>query len=533
MTASPASAITLTSLSFAWPDGTPVIEGLSSTLGEGRTGLIGDNGAGKSTLLRLIARELRPTSGTITVTGTVGFLPQHVALRAGTTVAELLGVRSAYTALRAIGSGDTDPAHVDAVGEDWDVEARGLAALSRIGLRGIGLDRTVGTLSGGEAMLAALAGLELAGDRIVLCDEPTNNLDRRARHQLYEAISAWNGTLVVVSHDVELLELMDATAELHDGELSVFGGPYSGHRAHLAAEQAAAEQDLRSAEQRLRTERRRRTETQTKLAHRQRYARSDFENRRRPKMIMKSRGQEAQVSAGKLRGRHDDAVASAQQAVAEREGELREDRRITIPLPDPDVPAGRRLAELRDAHGRGIVLQGPQRIALVGRNGVGKTRLLQQLTGAPAERGVRAMASTGRIGVLPQRLDHLTDEQTILDCVREAAPAVPDGELRSMLAHFLYRGEAVERGIGDLSGGERFRVALARLVLADPIPQLIVLDEPTNNLDLTSIDALVDVLGAFRGGLLVVSHDEAFLERLGLDARLLLDEDGLRPDDGL
>ncbi|HEX7352542.1 ATP-binding cassette domain-containing protein [Brachybacterium sp.] len=533
MTASPAPAITLTSLAFAWPDGTPVLQGLSSTLGEGRTGLIGDNGAGKTTLLRLIAGELHPTTGTVTVTGTVGHLPQHVALRAGTTVAELLGVRSAYTALRAIGGGDTDPALFDAVGEDWDVEARGLAALARRGLRGIGLDRTVGTLSGGEAVLVALAGMELAGDRIVLCDEPTNNLDRRGRHQLYDAISAWSGTLVVVSHDVELLELMDATAELHDGELTVFGGPYSGHLAHLAAEQASVEQDLRSAEQRLRTERRRRAEAQTKLARRRRYARSDFENRRRPKMIMKTRGQEAQVSAGKLRGRHDDAVASAQQAVAAREGQLREDRRITIPLPDPDVPAGRRLAELRDARGRGIVLQGPQRIALTGRNGIGKTRLLQQLIDRPAEDGVRARASTGRIGVLPQRLDHLTEEQTILDCVQEAAPAVPDGELRSLLAHFRCRGDAVERRIGGLSGGERFRVALARLVLADPIPQLIVLDEPTNNLDLASIDALVDVLSAFHGGLLVVSHDEAFLERLEIDAQLLLDEDGLHPDDGL
>lgn len=131
--------------------------------------------------------------------------------------------------------------------------------------------------------------------------------------------------------------------------------------------------------------------------------------------------------------------------------------------------------------------------------------------------------------MLPQRLDHLGEDLTVLEAVRASAPATPVGELRAMLARFLLRGDAVERRVGDLSGGERFRVALAGLVLADPPRELLVLDEPTNSLDLGSIDALVDVLSGYRGGLLVVSHDEHFLARLGLDARVILDEDGLRP----
>ncbi|KAA9393213.1 ABC-F family ATP-binding cassette domain-containing protein [Kocuria coralli] len=527
-------AVTLADLSFTWPDGSTAIRDLTAAFNAGRTGLIGSNGSGKSTLLRLIAGDLTPVSGTVTVTGRVGYLPQHLTLRTGATVVELLGVDRTVAALHAIEAGDADPRHFDTLGDDWDVEARTLAALDRIGLPDIGLERPAGTLSGGETILAALAGLQLSGDEVVLLDEPTNNLDRHARQLLYEAITSWRGALVVVSHDVALLDLMDDTAELRYGSLAVFGGNYGAFQEHLAVEQAAAEQALHTAEQQLRTERRQRVEAQTKLARRQRYARTDFENKRKPKMIMNNRKQEAQVSAGKLRGQLDHKVDAAQEAVAEREKRLRRDPTITIALPDPRVPAGRRLAELRDGRGRAFTFQGPERIALTGRNGIGKTRLLEALVPpAPADsteprnHGVEALAYTDRIGYLPQRLDHLDDEATILDTVRRAAPSTPDGELRAGLARFLFRGDLIHRPVGDLSGGERFRVALATVLLADPPHQLIVLDEPTNNLDLHSMDELVAALSDYRGGLLVVSHDDVFLTRLGIGTWLGLDDRGL------
>ena len=523
-------AVTLTDLSFTWADGTAAVDHLSATFGVGRTGLVGANGTGKTTVLRLIAGDLAPTSGTVTTTGDVGYLPQHITLSTGATVADLLGIHPRLAALRAIESGDADAAHFDALADDWDVEARSLAALDGIGLPGIALDRPVGTLSGGETVLTAIAGLQLSAAEVVLLDEPTNNLDRLARGKLYDAISSWRGTLIVVSHDVALLNLMQATAELRDGALSVFGGPFDAYQEHLAVEQAAAEQALRSAEQQLKTEQRQRIEAQTKLARRQRYARTDFENKRKPKIVMNMRKQEAQVSAGKLRGQLDSSVDAAQDAVDEQERRVRRDSAITIALPDPDVPAGRRLAELCDARDQGYILQGPERVALTGRNGIGKTRLLETLlAGSEQEEGspFHALAHTTRIGYLPQRMDHLDDTSTILDDVQAAAPSAPQGELRANLARFLFRGDTINRSIGDLSGGERFRVALATLLLADPPHQLLILDEPTNNLDLQSIDELVDALSGYRGGLIVVSHDDAFLERLTIDAWITMDEEGL------
>lgn len=526
MSTHPQPAVTLAELHFAWPDGSIAIRDLTATFNLGRTGLIGANGTGKTTLLRLIAGGLVPTSGSISRIGSIGYLPQHLALNTDASVAELLGAKDRIDALHAIESGDADPAHFEVIGDDWDIEARSRASLDRIGLAEVGLDRRVGTLSGGETVLTAIAGLQIAGDEVVLLDEPTNNLDRGARNQLYDAVASWRGALIVVSHDVALLNLMGETAELRTGSLTVFGGNYDAYQEHLAREQAAAEQALRTAEQQLKTEQRQRAEAQTKLARRQRYARTDFENKRKPKIIMNNRKQEAQVSAGKLRGQLDAKVEAAQEVLDHEAERVRRDSRIRIALPDPDVPAGRRLAEFHDGE-RAFIIQGPERVALTGCNGIGKTRLLETLIHPAEERRIFVRLHTDRIGYLPQRLDHLDDGASILETLRDGAPTVPPAEIRARAARFLFRGDVIHRRVGDLSGGERFRVALATLLLTDPPIQLLIMDEPTNNLDLHSMDELVDALDNYRGGLLVVSHDDVFLSRLGIDTWLTLDEEGL------
>jgi len=233
-------SVVLDRVSFAWQDGSSALADLSGAFGARRTGLVGRNGSGKSTLLRLIAGELTPTSGHITTSADVAYLPQRLTLDVDRPVAELLGVAGPLAALRAIESGDVDPRHFDVVGSEWDIESRAHAALAEAGLAPGMLDRRVGALSGGEAVLTAIAGIRLGAPSITLLDEPTNNLDRDARARLADMVRGWRGTLVVVSHDVSLLDLMDETAELYDDELSVFGGPYSAWRARLDSEQEAA-----------------------------------------------------------------------------------------------------------------------------------------------------------------------------------------------------------------------------------------------------------------------------------------------------
>lgn len=545
-------AVILDRLTFTWPDGSVALDGVSGAFGSGRTGLVGRNGAGKSTLLRLMAGELEPTSGMVTASGEVAYLPQQLTLDVDRRVAELLGVSEALDAVRAISAGDVDPAHFDAVGDDWDIEARAEASLAEAGLAPDFLDRRVGELSGGEAVLVAIAGIRLRRAPITLLDEPTNNLDRDARAKLAAMVRAWKGTLIVVSHDLSLLELMDDTAELYAQTLSVFGGPYSEWRAWLDAEQDAAKQAEVTAAQVLRKEKRQRIEAEVKLAHRARTAKKAEIEKRVPKIVAHGRKMAAEVSAGRLRtevGAKEDAARSVLDEAGRR---VRSDSSMKIELPDPQVSRSRRIATVGD-HERAWVIQGPERVALIGRNGAGKTTLLERLVatgvhssgtmtpvgpqgreGSGSETEVlssvrpalHAEAHTDLIGYLPQRVDGLDEARSVFENIAAAAPHVPEKELRNRLARFLIRGATAERPVAALSGGERFRVALAKLLLADPAPHLVVLDEPTNNLDLDTVDQLVDALRAYRGAVLIVSHDDAFLRRLDLDLTLQIDADG-------
>jgi ATPase subunit of ABC transporter with duplicated ATPase domains len=530
-------SITLTDVRLQWPDGTTALTGISGTFGVGRTGLVGSNGAGKSTLLRLIAGVLTPTSGRISTNGEVGYLPQTLTLKTDSTVADLLGIGPKLRALRAIESGDAAVENFEIVGDDWDIETRADESLRHIGFSGSDLDRNVGEISGGEAMLVAITGLRLQRTAITLLDEPTNNLDRDARARLSGLITSWPGTLVVVSHDLSLLELMDNTAELHAGELTVFGGPYSAWRSHMDEQQAAAVQAAQAAKQAVKIEKRQRQDAETKLAKRARTGQSSYDNKKGSKIVMNQRASDAQVSAGKLRSGSDDKVNAARTALDEASSRIREEERISLNLPDPDVPRGRRIAELRGTN-RAFFVEGPERVAIIGANGVGKTTLLERVVAGESlpdndevsdvvESGTAGgRLLTGRAGYLRQRLDGLDDAATTLENVQASAPSVPEGEIRNQLARFLLRGDSVYRPVHTLSGGERFRVSLARLLFADPPPQVLILDEPTNNLDIQSVDQLVEALNAYRGAVILVSHDDDFLDRLDLDLVLNLDHDG-------
>ncbi|BDZ45565.1 ABC transporter [Naasia aerilata] len=432
-------SLVLTDVGYTWPDGTIALQGLTAAFGRGRTGLVGANGAGKSTLLRLLSGELTPTSGTITAEGEVDVLPQTLTLRTSATVADLLGVREQLDAYRAILAGEASPANFETLGDDWEVETRATAAVREAGLDEGDLDRPVGTLSGGEAVLTAIAGIRLRGAPIALLDEPTNNLDREARARLSAMVATWRGTLVVVSHDVRLLDELDETAELRAGSLTLFGGPYSAYRERVDLEQSAAEQAERTAKQALVQEKRQRREAEAKIAQRNRAGRKAAESM--PKILANAYKNSAEVSSGKLRGTLDDRVRSARDRLEVAGSRVRADDRILIDLPDPRVPAGRRLAELA-GRTRSVIVQGPERIALTGRNGAGKTTLLAALvSGAAAGNGaLTAVAHTARIGYLTQRLDGLDDAASAIENVRSTAPSVPPGDVRNRLARFLIRG---------------------------------------------------------------------------------------------
>ena len=522
-------------LSFSWPDGTPVVHDLTLDLGPGVHGLVGANGAGKSTLLRLLTGELAPSDGTVEVVGTLEVLPQDPLLGSERTVSDVLGITRTRAALRAVESGSTDQADYDAVGDDWDVEQRATVQLGALGLDHLaagpaGLDRPLDAVSGGELVLLALASRLLRRPDVLLLDEPTNNLDVVARERVLDAITGLPGTVVVASHDRALLERVDDVLEVRSGAVRRFTGPYSAYEQAVAVEQESAERAVRDAEADLRRQKRDLADTHAKLAHRARAAAKAEREKRVPKIIAHGRRMQAQVSAGRLRNEHEDHLREAQGRLDRAESQVRDDREIRLELPRSRVPgnrdvvvthglvAGRPGASLRvpvELH-----VRGPERLGLVGRNGSGKTTLLETLVGrlTPVAGSVEVKVPCG---YLPQRADLLDPELDVVENVRRHAPDTSVQEVRAQLARLLFRGDDALRPASTLSGGERLRANLACLLLGDV--QLLVLDEPTNNLDLVSVGHLEQALRAFEGALVVVSHDERFLDALALDRRVELE----------
>ncbi|MFG2026237.1 ABC-F family ATP-binding cassette domain-containing protein [Streptomyces sp. NPDC048825] len=541
------TSITCTSLRFAWPDGSTVFDDLQVAFGPGRTGLVGVNGSGKSTLLKLIAGQLTPTDGTIRVAGEVGYLPQNVTLDTSLRVDEALDIAEKRAALHAIESGDVAEHHFDVVGDDWDVEERALATLGELGLAHIELDRTIGEVSGGESVLLRLAALLLRRPDVLLLDEPTNNLDLYARRRLYAAVDAWSGVMVVVSHDRELLELVDQIADLHRGrgaarsasveggggrrvgEVTWYGGNFSAYEEALATEQEAAERMVRVAEADMKKQKRELADAQVKLARRKRYAQKMYDTKREPRAVMKLKSRAAQVSAGKHRIMHEDKLTEAKERLDEAVDAVRDDDEIRVDLPYTAVPPGRTVLTLQDLELRygarvagGFELRGPERVALIGRNGAGKTTLLRTVSGELEPLSGEAQAHVP-LRFLPQRLDVLDDDLTVAENVARFAPSATNNRIRARLARFLFKGARADQQAATLSGGERFRATLAALILAEPAPQLLMLDEPTNNLDMASVRQLTTALESYEGALIVASHDVPFLESIGITRWLLLE----------
>jgi ATPase subunit of ABC transporter with duplicated ATPase domains len=532
------ASIVCSNLSFAWPDDTPLFSELSFTVGDGRTGLVAANGAGKSTLLKLIAGEYRPTAGTVTVDGSLGYLPQTLPFVADRSVADVLGVTPILDALAALTSGDAGEEVFAAIGDDWDIEERLRAQLDRLGLD-VALDRRLGSLSGGEVVSLGLAAQLLKRPDVLLLDEPTNNLDVDARRKLYNALDDFVGCLLLVSHDRVLLDRMDRIAELHPSEIDFYGGNFADYQDAVIGAQRVAEGNVRNAEQQLKREKRQMQGARERAGRRSGAAARNLKNAGLPKIVAGKLKRDAQESAARSDEVHARRVSGARARLDDAERALRDEQAIVLDLPDTDVPGGRTVFSgkslqlrrggrmLLAGNGVDLDIRGPERIALTGPNGAGKSTLLRIVDGdLKPDTGTIARAD-GRVAYLSQRLDLLDPDRTVAESLAAFAPSLTHTRRMHLLAQFLFQGNEIHLPVAALSGGERLRATLACVLYAEPAPQLLLLDEPTNNLDLVSVGQLESALNAYRGAFVVVSHDERFLNEIGLDRRLRLAEGGL------
>lgn len=541
----PKGSITMSAVSFAWDDRTPVFVDLTCALGAGRTGLVAPNGAGKTTMLRLVVGELVPTAGTVVVDGELGYLPQKLALDGQQTIAQVLGIAEVVAAIAAIERGEPSEENFALVGDNWDVEQRALAILDQLGLGGVGIGRPLRTISGGQATSLGLAAQLLRRPDVLLLDEPTNNLDAVARRRLHAVVDAWPGCLVAASHDRELLDRMDQIAELAESNLALFGGNFSAYTEALAQEHAAAERAVQSSKQDLRRQRREAQEARERAARRAGNARRGLGSAGIPKIHANYLAKKSQESAGRVGDVHAQRIDAARTRLDQATARLPDDDVIVIAMPETSVPTGRIVLECErvtlrydDAApvfaeaGISLAVRGPERIGLLGANGAGKTTLLRLIEGTLQPTSGVIRRPDRRIAYLSQRLDLLDADKSVLTNLQSFAPGVEETQLRHRLAQFLFRGDSIHRPVRVLSGGELLRATLACLLSARPAPQLLLLDEPTNNLDLASVRQLESALNHYQGAFIVCSHDSVFLRAISVGRWLTLADGTLRDVDG-
>jgi ATPase subunit of ABC transporter with duplicated ATPase domains len=437
-------------------------------------------------------------------------------------------------ALHAIESGDTSEEHFTTVGTDWDIEERARAELDLLGLGDVVLDRTLRTLSGGQAMSLGLAAQLLRRPEVLLLDEPTNNLDLDARRKLYSVLEDWKGLLLLVSHDRALLDRMDRIAELDRGEIRFHGGNYTDYEESVRTAREVAEKNIRNAEQGLKREKRELQTARERAARRSGNASRNIKSAGLSRIHAGNHQRRAQESAGKANDRHSQRVNDARAKLDEAGLALRDEQKISLSLPGTRVPAGRTVFEgtaiqvrygdraIFSGDGAELTIRGPERVALLGPNGIGKSTLLRVIGGDLEPEAGDVRRADGRVAYLSQRLDLLDPDRTVAENLRAFAPEMPDAELMHLLARFLFRGSRIHLPAGVLSGGERLRATLACILYSEPAPQLLLLDEPTNNLDLLSVGQLESALDAYEGALVVVSHDERFLSQIRVNRWLRL-----------
>ena len=525
----PSAYVTLSGVAARTPDGRTLFDNLNLSLGRERTGIVGRNGTGKTTLLDLILGDRAPAEGSVARAGSIARLRQEAGVAPGRTVAGVLGVETALARQQRIlaGEGTAD----DLAEADWTLEARLAEALAAVGLDELSLDREVATLSGGERTRLELAALELAGADLILLDEPTNHLDAEGRALVAERLSRWPGGAGVVSHDRALLRRMDRIVELSPLGATVYGGNYDLYAERKATERAAAAHDLAVAEcevARTAADAQRRAEAK---ARRDRAGRRKGMKGDMPKMLRDFRAETAENSAGSDARLAARQAAEAEQAMVTARERVERVRRMTLPLPQTGLAAGRQVLNLQGVRVDGpqgprvgpvsLGLTGPERVAITGPNGSGKTTLLDLIAGRIAPSAGTVERSVP-LALLDQHAGLLRDDETLIEAWQRLNPDGTLNDAQAALARFLFRNVEAHKRVEILSGGERLRAALACVMTGTSPPQLLVVDEPTNHLDLDAIEAVEAALAAWDGALVVVSHDRDLLEAIGIEREVRL-----------
>ncbi|WP_372734350.1 ABC-F family ATP-binding cassette domain-containing protein [Nocardioides sp.] len=498
-----------------------LMEGVSFRVAAGdKVGLVGRNGAGKTTLTKILAGEALPAAGSVTSTGTVGYLPQDPRTGDPTVlgrerILSARGLDDVVRRLRAaeveMGSDDPDTRdramrryeRADAelhAGGGYAAEAEAAQIAASLGIEERILNQQLSTLSGGQRRRVELARILFGGADTMLLDEPTNHLDADSIGWLRGFLANYRGGLIVISHDTELLEATVNRVmhlDANRAEIDVYN---MGWRAYLQQRE------------------------------------TDEKRRKRERMNAENKAKTLTDQANKMRAKATKAQAAqsmlkrAERLMAGIEGERREDKiaRIAFPAPAPCGKTPLMAEELSKSYGSleiftdvNLAIDKGSRVVILGLNGAGKTTLLRILAGVDQSDTGKVLPGHGlKVGYYAQEHETLDTSRTVLENMQSAAPQLTDTEARSVLGAFLFSGEDAHKPARVLSGGEKTRLALASLVVSSA--NVLLLDEPTNNLDPASREEVLAAIRSYQGAIILVTHDEGAVLALEPERVLIL-----------
>ena len=512
--------------------------------------LTGNNGCGKSTLMRILAGDLSPSSGTVLRPEHLYYVPQHFGQYDRQTIAQALGISHKLSALHAILSGDAAEAHFNTLNDDWTVEERAQAALDSWGLGGIPLSRPMEGLSGGEKTRIFLAGMELHNPTAILLDEPTNHLDADGRERLHNLLRRTSATVLVISHDRTLLNLLPAICELSSQGLTYYSGNYDFYKEQKTLQQNALTQQLEEKQKALRLARKVAREVEERKAKQNVRGEKASIKKGIPRILMGGLKNNAENSSSRLISIHAEKAEKLQTEMAGIKSSLSQTDKLKTDFNASHLHTGKILVTARDinfhypnhtaspaetphtettakslwASPLTFQLRSGDRLSLKGKNGSGKTTLLKLIMGElhPTD-GVMERAGFTSV-YLDQEYSLVRNERSVLQQAEAFYHRhLPEHEVKTILNRYLFPRDVWNKPCSKLSGGEKMRLSFCCLMIADNTPDMFILDEPTNNLDIESIEIITATIRNYAGTVIAISHDREFLKDTGIEREILLE----------
>lgn len=527
--------ILLQHISFGFPGGDLLFNNTNLTIpSHTKSALVGSNGMGKSTLLKIIAGEIQPLNGNVTISDSVFYVPQMFGNFNHLTIAECLKIDQKLDALQKITNGEVDEIYFEILNDDWDIEERCQQALDYWGLDNFDLNQTLKGLSGGQKTKVFLAGIQISQPDLIILDEPTNHLDLEGRKLLNDLIDKTDATIVIVSHDRTLLNLVDTIFELSNQGIATYGGNYDFYAEQKEVEEEALHNDIHAKERALKKAKEKERETLERKQKLDAKGKQKQEKSGVARIMMNTLRNNAEKNSSKLKSVHAEKISGISDGLRDLRSSLKNSEQMKVNFNDSNLHSGKILVAAEDinfSYGKGnlwkenlsLEIRSGERISIKGPNGSGKTTLIQLLLGNTEPSEGKIDKTDFNSIYIDQEYSLIDHDATLYDFVQTFNDnALQESEVKTLLSRFLFGKDTWDKKCGVLSGGERLRLLLCGLSISNKAPDMIILDEPTNNLDLQNVEILTNSIKDYHGTLMVISHDEVFLKEIGIDRELML-----------